>query len=523
MPAATHRQADPQAAILSGVAAQLRVPERLAFLDFFRRYVWPIVEPGTIYEEGEAQQLLAEWFEEIADGRVRRFQENLPPRELKSVFTTVAFPTWVWTFKPQTRFILTSYSGDLATFHSIKRREIIESEAYQRDFPNVRISTDQNKKNEYNNTHGGHMIAVGMGGTVGGKGADIIIADDLLNPNKGPYSGAHRNEGWRFLTGTLTNRLNDKKTGVIIVVEQRLHPRDISGRIGELEHKNGKKIYDKVILQAIATKDTTVKFPRSGRKWKIKKDGVLNESRAPLSVIEWQRDNDMTPFEFEGRCQQQPRSPKGTIFERGWFDVRYKELPDHDFSFWMWDTAVKTGEENAYTVGWLFFVSGVHLYVAHEVRGRYKYPTMKQIIRDSWLAQKTDVVLIEDKSSGQQAIQDFEADGTLPVIAVDPKGDKVARAHRASGTAKAGRIHFPEAEWVKPALDEVCEFPHADFADRVDVLTGAVLYFREHHGEGEGLTTPNRSASDDAGLEGDDSEFTNAARGGEEGVGGLEN
>lgn len=202
-----------------------------------RAYVeqaWPILEPETPFIPNWHIDLLIEYLEAVTTGDVRHLLINVPPRSMKSLLVSVFWPTWEWIRRPGGRWICASYAETLALKHSIDRRTILQSSWYQSRWGDrVELASDQNVKGEFLNTRRGVMIATSVGGSITGKGGDRIIVDDLHNP-QGAESDAQRDTALAYFRQTLSTRLDNKKTGAIVVVMQRLHERDLSALCQEL-------------------------------------------------------------------------------------------------------------------------------------------------------------------------------------------------------------------------------------------------------------------------------------------------
>lgn len=199
---------------------------------------------------------IATLLEDSVGNRTRAFI-NAPPRSYKSIMLSVAWPAFVLGHQPTHKFICASYSRDLADHLGAQCRRLMQSEFYQRLFP-TRLTkiTD----GELVTTAGGYRLATSVGATLTGFGADTIIVDDPLNANDA-YSALTRNHLKTWFTGTLLSRLNNKAGGTIFVVSQRLHQDDLTGML--IEHG-----WDRLILPAIAPRDTVIKLGKRTHLWK---------------------------------------------------------------------------------------------------------------------------------------------------------------------------------------------------------------------------------------------------------------
>jgi len=223
----------------------------------FVRQAWQIIEPTTPLLWNWHLDAICEHLEAVASGDLTRLVINLPPRSGKSLVASILWPAWVWVKRPSTRWLCASYSASLAIKFSIDRRSVITSHWYQSRWP-VPLSGDQNQKQEFMNDARGHMIATSPSGTATGKGGDIIVADDLQNPEMAE-SEAERRNVIRFFDETLSTRLDDKRNGRIVVIQQRTHQADLTGHLLE---QGG---WTHLCLPAEFERRTVISLPRSGR------------------------------------------------------------------------------------------------------------------------------------------------------------------------------------------------------------------------------------------------------------------
>jgi hypothetical protein len=234
---------------------------------------------------------MAEYLEACRRREITRLVINIPPRTMKSIATTVAWPAFLLGKNPATQIIAASYSERLSTKHSIDTRLILESEWYRRIFPEVQLVKDQNTKTKYVTTMRGHRIATSVGGTATGEGGDYLIVDDPLNPTQA-LSEADRPAANDWFDQTLISRLNDQETGVIVIVMQRLHMEDLTGHVlnrGGWEH---------LCLPLIAPEHKVHDFGRVRKE--VRKDECLHPERFPPKVVEDLK-RDLGSYAFAGQ------------------------------------------------------------------------------------------------------------------------------------------------------------------------------------------------------------------------------
>ena len=437
---------------------------------------WNIIEPATAFLPNWHIDCIAEHLQAVTNGEIKNLVINMPPRNGKSNFVSKMWPTWSWTKRPGLRWIFISYSQILAETFSKDRRDILESDWYRENWGNVvKLMPDQNQKREFMNTARGTMMATSIGGTLTGKGADIIVIDDGIDPKRA-HSKAERESTIRFIKQVVSTRLNDKKTGAIVEISQRTHKQDISGTLlseGNYFHLN---------LPAIAPKMTMVYFPISKKQMVREPGDILHSAREDQSVLDSQKVKMLLPGmtqgqAFEAQYQQNPTSDEGGMFRREYWKF-HKIPPQIIWKQWTWDTAMEEGETNDYTVGALLCYHGQGVCVERLVRARMQYPELKRTVLSEWEARPGHVLLIEDKVSGKSLAQDLIRSTSLPIKKVQVKGDKVFRASLASPYFASGRVSVREGEvWVPELIEEFAEFPNSEYKDQVDSICQGINEF----------------------------------------------
>jgi predicted phage terminase large subunit-like protein len=462
---------NPRVAISAAIqrAAQAVCPEPISLREFVLK-AWKVIEPATPLQLNWHHELILEHLEAAFNRQVTRLVINIPPRELKSILSSVLWPDWCWTRAPWTRWVFTSYSLSLSTEFSVKRRRILRDEWYQRHWGrSVKLADDQDLKTEFENLQTGKMTATSTGGTLTGKGGDFIVMDDPQNPQMAE-SEAERKQTNDFYSNTLLSRLNDKRLGVIVLIQQRLHADDTTSLVlkeGGWEH---------VCIQAMASQRKAYSFPVSNRVIELAEGDLIQSSRSGLAEFNQMR-KAMGSRTHDAQYQQQPTAEQGNIFKRHWWRF-YKDAPTKfDFVIQSWDLTFKDTTDSAYVSGQVWGVLGSNKYLLDEVHAKLDYPGTKRAmlsLRDKWPS--TNVTLIEDKANGPAIIADLK--GTVPgLIAVTPNGDKVVRAVAVTSTVEAGDCWLPSPEsapWVTEFVSEVAAFPEAKLKDRVDAMSQAL-------------------------------------------------
>jgi predicted phage terminase large subunit-like protein len=440
-----------------------------------RAYVeqaWPILEPNTPFVPNWHIDLLVESIEAVTAGEIKTLLINVPPRSMKSLLVSVLWPTWEWIRRPGGRWIFASYADALATKHSVDRRTVLQSTWFQSRWGDqVQLAADQNVKGEFQNTKRGVMIATSTGGSITGKGGDRIIVDDLHNPQQAE-SDAQRDTALTYFRQTLSTRLDDKKTGAIVVVMQRLHERDLSAFCQDLG-------FTHICLPAEAETRTEIVFPRSGR-IQVRETGDLlwpaREGHPELKTAKQM----LGSAAYAGQYQQRPAPAGGVIFQPEWFQY-YDELPPLSRLTQSWDMAFKDKATSDYVVGLVAGRRGADVYLIDRVKGQWSFSeTCRQVEKVTLKYPNATRKLIEDTANGPAIISAL-AHQIPGMVAVQPEGGKLTRAQAVSPLVEAGNVYLPnprphgtlirERAWVEDFVHQLIVFPHGAHDDDVDAFT----------------------------------------------------
>ena len=408
--------------------------------------------------------LIAEDLEAAQRGEITRLIINMPPRALKSQCVSIAWPAWLLGHDPRARIIVASYSQSLALRHSIDTRAVMTSDWYQYIFPKTKLTHDQNEKHKFMTTKRGFRFATSVGGTLTGEGGHFLILDDPLNPAQAA-SRHMREHAARWYDHTLSTRLNDKKRGVIVLVMQRLHQDDLTAHLLE---KGG---FTHLCLPSVATSPEFIQF---GRVTKHREIGdLLHPAREDEALIERAK-RELGAAVFSAQYQQQPFSEENSAVKRVWF-LRYDTAPGKEESTRVvqsWDTAIKAESHHDASVCLTFHELGNVSYLVDVCVVRYEYPELKKRMKSLAATFDPHAILIEDKASGQQLLQDLRRETSLPIVAVKTNKDKETRFHAITALIEAGRLSLPKnAPWLAAFEQEILEFPHGRHDDQVDALT----------------------------------------------------
>jgi predicted phage terminase large subunit-like protein len=454
--------------------AELRALLRTDFYTFSHRAFLEL-NPQTEFLHNWHLEKIAEELEKCRLGETNRLIICLPPRSLKSLLCSVSFPAWLLGHNPAAKIICVSYGLDLAEKHALDCRTVMMSDWYQRVFA-CRLLSARPALGELRTTRNGYRLSVSVGGPLTGRGGDFIIVDDPLKPEEA-LSETQRKSVNDWSGHTLFTRLDNKYSGCIVVIMQRLHEDDL---VGHLISQGGYKV---VRYPAIAEENEVHQISTIFGSRQITRHigDCLHPERESLRTLKTIRDT-LGEFNFEAQYQLAPTPFGGGYVKIEWLKS-YKaiEIPETwDFVFQSWDTANKPTELSDFSVCTTWAVKAKHLYLLSVLRERLDYPALKRAVREQSQRFKPSVILIEDKASGTQLIQDLVAEGVYAIKPYKPTMDKVMRLHTVCGMFENGFIHLPEtAVWRDPYVHELICFPRGKFDDQVDSTSQALDWFRK--------------------------------------------
>lgn len=453
------------------------------------------VAPGSKYINNWHIDVICDAIMDMYEGGNNRLIINMPPRYMKSLICSIALPAWILGHNPKAQILCVSYNDELADKFAISCRDVMQSDWYRELFPMTRLHQSRQAVNDFATTRGGGRIATSIGGTLTGRGADWIIIDDpQKSVDASSESGRTKLNEW--YGSTLYSRLNDKATGKILLVMQRLHQDDLSGHL--LDSGNQFKV---IKLPVIATEDESwiVKNRISGKTRVITraKGELLHPEREDMDVVMGIK-NSMGEYAFVAQYQQDPCPPEGGIIKESW--LKYYTMaqateidPIKYFRIFLsWDTANKTGEQNAYSACCVILMTRENNkyknYLLDVIRGKWEMPELiKQVQRlyDTWKYDKGGQylvrLLIEDMASGTQLIQMLSAQRDhrgyrFAIEPIKPNTDKVSRLIGASAYIENGTLLFPQdpQPWWPEFKKELLGFPNSKYKDQVDALTQCI-------------------------------------------------
>lgn len=442
------------------------------YFGFFMRESFSIINPGVTLNHNWHIDMICQYLQHVTEGNIKRLIINIPPRSLKSTIISICWPAWILGRSPNKRVLCASYGQKLADKLSIETRHLMNSWLFKEIFPKAKITKDQNTKNKFMLSKRGFRFATSVGGMMTGEGGDILILDDPHNALD-VNSDKKRQKTITWFQQTFATRLDNKKNGAIVIVMQRLHKNDLTGFLTEKQ----KKEWHVLSIPAIATEN--IKYNFKSIEYVYKKDEILHKDREGLEEIERLK-KDLGSFNFSAQYLQNPISAKGGMIKQSW--IQYYKTPIstsiYDTVTLSWDTAIKSGDNNSFTVCTVWGKSSGNFYLLDVFRDKLEYPALKRKMLEMSKKWNPDKILIEDKSSGQALLQDLKVgDYTMPLVPVKVTKDKFTRFASVSPLFEYHRILIDkDARWREEYEKELLTFPNGTHDDQVDSTSQYLNY-----------------------------------------------
>lgn len=440
---------------------------------------------------------IAEYLTACKERQIQKLIINMPPRSLKSIAVTVAFPAWLLGHDPKLEIMAASYSQFLSEDHSVDCRRILQADWYKELFPGTVLAKDQNQKSKFSTTAGGARRATSVTGSSTGTGANFLILDDPLNP-KQAASDIEREGALKFITSTWGSRVNDRERDVSILVMQRLHENDPTGY---LLSKGG---WEHLCLPAINDQKRTITIGNFHKEWN--EGALLDEKRLSEKILEQIKKEEMSSYEFAGQYLQRPSPEGGGIIKENWWQLwEGKEPPKTHDIIQVYDTAFteKTSNDYSARTTWGIFEADdgeMNIILLERMNKRMEFPELLSEAKEAYskyTKHKTGeppLVLIEEKASGLPLIQELRKTG-LRVKGIKRNahsGDKISRCHNVTHIFENGRVwvpcnmievdgkkHYTPKPFAKEVIDSCSVFPNGAHDDLVDTVVDAVAYLRK--------------------------------------------
>jgi predicted phage terminase large subunit-like protein len=434
------------------------------FMGFVNK-VWPE------FISGRHHKIMAKAFERVARGECKRLIINMPPRHTKSEFASYLLPAWFLGKYPNKKIIQSSNTGELAVGFGRKVRNLVDSETYKDIFPSLELQQDSKAAGRWNTSKGGDYFAIGVGGTVTGKGANLLIIDDPHSEQEAALAASNPDvfdKVTEWYTSGPRQRL--QPGGAIVIVMTRWAQRDLTGQV----------------LKAAAA--------RGGEQWEVIEFPAIMPSGKPLWPEFWSLEElqalreELPNSKWQAQYQQNPVGNESAIIKRDWWQWWEDEKPPScDYILQTWDTAFEKNQRADYSAGttWGVFTndednSTPNLILLDTYKKRVEWVELKKDVFAAYREWEPDGMLIEKKATGAPLIYELRAMG-IPVQEYTPsKGqDKIARLNAVSDIIASGKVWIPRTRWAEELVDEIAAFPSGEHDDLVDATTLALMRFRQ--------------------------------------------
>ena len=433
---------------------------------FFAKEMW------AAFIEGYHHKIMADAFDDVKNGKLKRLIINMPPRHTKSEFASYLLPAWFLGCFPEKKIIQVAHTAELAVGFGRKVRNLVGSEDYKRVFPNVGLQSDSKAAGRWNTNKGGDYFAIGIGGAVTGKGADLLIIDDPHSEQEGQSGDPSVfDKVYEYYTSGPRQRL--QPGGAIIIVMTRWHKRDLTGQILKSStQREGSDEWKVIEFPAIlpSGKSLWQEF------WDIKE---LEKLRAELPVAKW-----------SAQYQQDPTSEGAAIIKREWWNEwEHENPPECDFVIQSWDTAfLKTqrSDYSACTTWGVFYkpdddgITQPQVILLDAYKERLEFPDLKKKAFEMYNDWQPEAFIVEAKAAGLPLIFELRQMG-IPVSEYTPSrgNDKIARVNAVADLFASGIVWAPDRRFAEEVIEEFAAFPAGEHDDLVDSSTQALLRFRQ--------------------------------------------
>jgi len=435
------------------------------FMDFVHK-VWPN------FIDGEHHVEMAAAFERVANGECKRLIINMPPRHTKSEFASYLLPAWFLGKFPQKKVIQTSHTAELAVGFGRKVRNLVDSDVYKSIFPGVGLQSDSKAAGRWATNHKGDYFAIGVGGAVTGKGADILIIDDPHSEQEATIAESNPeiyDKTYEWYTSGPRQRL--QPGGAIIIVMTRWSKKDLTGQVVKAAQQRTGEQWEVIEFPAILP-DGLPLWPEF---WALKE---LEALRQELPNGKWM-----------AQYMQNPTSDVSAIVKREWWQIwEHDDPPMCEYKIQSWDTAFLKTERSDYcacTTWGVFYqdnergVSVANIILLNSYKKRMEFPELKQVAYEHYKEWEPESLIVEAKASGAPLVFELRAMG-IPVQEYVPSrgSDKIARLNAVADIFASGRVWVPNTAWAEELVEEVASFPSGEHDDLVDSMTQAMLRFR---------------------------------------------
>jgi predicted phage terminase large subunit-like protein len=433
------------------------------FMDYVKM-MWP----GFV--SGRHHAVMAKKFEAIARGESKRLIINMAPRHTKSEFASYLLPSWFLGKYPNKKVIQCSNTAELAVGFGRKVRNLVGSEQYKTVFPNVSLRQDSKAAGRWSTNGNGEYFAIGVGGTVTGKGADLLIIDDPHSEQEAALGDPTVfDKVYEWYTSGPRQRL--QPGGSIVIVMTRWGERDLTGRIiRDAAQRDKTEEWEVIELPAIMPSGNPL-WPEF---WSLKELEALRE--------------ELPPAKWNAQYQQTPTGEEGALVKREWWKIWDADRPPPcQFIIQSWDTAFTKNERSDYSActTWGVFnlnedSKDVNIVLLDAFKKRMEFPELKQVAYEMYKEWTPDAFVIEAKAAGSPLIYELRQMGIIVSEYTPSRGnDKFVRLNSVTDLFKSGKVWCPDTRWAAEVVEEMASFPNGDHDDLVDSSVQALIRFRQ--------------------------------------------
>jgi len=433
----------------------------------FVKYVWPNFIHGRHHEK------MARAFEDVVAGRIKRLIVNMPPRHTKSEFASYLLPAWFLGLAPDKKIIQTAHTAELSVGFGRKVRNLVDSDRYRDLFPSVALQADSKAAGRWSTNQAGEYFAIGIGGAVTGKGADLLIIDDPHSEQEATLAETNPeiyDKTYEWYTSGPRQRL--QPGGSIVIVQTRWSKRDLTGQV----------------VKAASTRD--------GEEWRVIEFPAILPSGNPLWPEFWKLEElealkrELPVPKWQAQYMQAPTSDVSAIVKREWWRLWEEErAPECEFLIQSWDTAFLKTERSDYsacTTWGVFYLDDdqgrpqSNIILLNSFKKRMEFPELKVRAYEEFQQWQPDACIVEAKAAGSPLIFELRAMG-IPVQEFTPSrgNDKIARLNAVADLFASGRVWVPDTRWAEELVEEVASFPSGEHDDMVDSMSQALLRYRK--------------------------------------------